>query len=120
MTGSTVNAVPASGSALHLPDYLVPLFGKFICFAIVALAWIADRGLDYPETFAATGIAIVFYTIGAELDRRQHREQVGEQVAARDPRACCVEACCGELRRLGGDARQVGEAFGRADAICGA
>jgi urea transport system permease protein len=31
------NALPAS-SALHLPDYLVPLFGKFLCYGLAALA----------------------------------------------------------------------------------
>ncbi|HEY0713533.1 MAG TPA: hypothetical protein VGF45_12720, partial [Polyangia bacterium] len=30
-------AVPAS-SPLHLPDHFVPLLGKFVCYAIVALA----------------------------------------------------------------------------------
>ncbi len=29
-----LNALPES-SALHFPDYLVPLFGKFLCFGIV-------------------------------------------------------------------------------------
>lgn len=33
-----LNRFPASDSAFHLPDYLVPLFGKFACYAIVALA----------------------------------------------------------------------------------
>lgn len=33
-----LNVVPSSDSALHLPDYLIPLFGKFACYAIVALA----------------------------------------------------------------------------------
>jgi len=32
-----LNALPET-SALHFPDYLVPLFGKFICFGIAALA----------------------------------------------------------------------------------
>jgi urea transport system permease protein len=32
-----LNAVPAT-SPLHLPDYLVPLLGKFLCFGIAALA----------------------------------------------------------------------------------
>jgi urea transport system permease protein len=32
-----LNALPDS-SPLHFPDYLVPLFGKFICFGIAALA----------------------------------------------------------------------------------
>jgi len=32
-----LNALPAT-SALHLPDYLVPLLGKFVCFGIAAMA----------------------------------------------------------------------------------
>jgi len=32
-----LNALPAS-SALHMPDHLIPLFGKFLCLAITALA----------------------------------------------------------------------------------
>lgn len=33
-----LNRFPASDSVFHLPDYLIPLFGKFACYAIVALA----------------------------------------------------------------------------------
>lgn len=33
-----LNRFPASDSIVHLPDYLIPLFGKFACYAIVALA----------------------------------------------------------------------------------
>jgi urea transport system permease protein len=32
------NAVPDARSAVHVPDYLIPLLGKFLCLAIVALA----------------------------------------------------------------------------------
>jgi urea transport system permease protein len=32
-----LNGLPAT-SALHVPDYLIPLLGKFLCFGIVALA----------------------------------------------------------------------------------
>ena len=32
-----LNRLPA-GSALHLPNYLVPLLGKYVCFALLALA----------------------------------------------------------------------------------
>ncbi|MBM3569044.1 MAG: urea ABC transporter permease subunit UrtC [Alphaproteobacteria bacterium] len=32
------NLLPAPGSALHLPDYMVPLLGKYACFAILALS----------------------------------------------------------------------------------
>ena len=33
-----LNALPAAGSAQQLPDYLVPLFGKNACYALLALA----------------------------------------------------------------------------------
>jgi len=33
-----LNLLPASGGLLHLPDYLVPLLGKYACFAILALS----------------------------------------------------------------------------------
>jgi urea transport system permease protein len=33
-----LNSVTPVDSALHVPDYLVALFGKFLCFAIVAVA----------------------------------------------------------------------------------
>jgi urea transport system permease protein len=33
-----LNAVPGRGSVLHVPDYLIPLLGKFLCFGIAALA----------------------------------------------------------------------------------
>ncbi len=33
-----LNWLPATESALHLPDYLIPLLGKFACYAMVALA----------------------------------------------------------------------------------
>ena len=33
-----LNALPARGSALYLPDYLVPLLGKYLCYALLALS----------------------------------------------------------------------------------
>ena len=33
-----LNRFPTSDSVFHLPDYLIPLFGKFACYALVALA----------------------------------------------------------------------------------
>ncbi len=39
-------------------------------FFVVLAAFVVDRSLDYPETPAAIGVAIAFYTIGAELSRR--------------------------------------------------
>lgn len=39
-------------------------------FFVISAAWVIDRTLDYPESPAAIGVAIVFYTIGAELHRK--------------------------------------------------
>ena len=33
-----LNALPAAGSALSLPDYRVPLLGKYACYALLALS----------------------------------------------------------------------------------
>src|SRR5258708_39531332 len=33
-----LNALPSAGSALQLPDYLVPLLGKYLCYALLALS----------------------------------------------------------------------------------
>ena len=33
-----LNMSVAPGSALHVPDYLIPLLGKFVCFMLVAIA----------------------------------------------------------------------------------
>jgi urea transport system permease protein len=33
-----LNILPAQGSFLHIPNYLVPLLGKYACYAILALA----------------------------------------------------------------------------------
>ena len=30
-----LNLAVAPGSALHIPDHMVPLFGKYLCYAIV-------------------------------------------------------------------------------------
>jgi urea transport system permease protein len=69
-----LNALPAR-SPLHLPDYLVPLFGKFLCFAIVALAmdlvwgYAGILSLGHGLFFALGGYAMGMYlmrSIGAE------------------------------------------------------
>ncbi|WP_457572170.1 urea ABC transporter permease subunit UrtC [Desulfovulcanus sp.] len=33
-----LNVVVPEGSVLHIPEYLIPLLGKFLCYALVALA----------------------------------------------------------------------------------
>jgi urea transport system permease protein len=70
-----LNALPADGSPLHLSDHLVPLFGKFICFAIVALAmdliwgYAGILSLGHGLFFALGGYAMGMYlmrSIGGE------------------------------------------------------
>jgi urea transport system permease protein len=61
-----LNALPAS-SALHVPDYLIPLFGKFLCYAIVALAmdliwgYAGILSLGHGLFFALGGYAMGMY-----------------------------------------------------------
>jgi urea transport system permease protein len=68
------HALP-QGSALHLPDYLVPLLGKFLCFALVAIAmdlvwgYTGILSLGHTVFFAAGGYAMGMYlmrSIGKE------------------------------------------------------
>ena len=33
-----LNALPANGSVFRLPDYLIPLFGKYACYALLAMS----------------------------------------------------------------------------------
>lgn len=69
-----LNALPAD-SPLHLPDFLIPLFGKFLCYAIVALAmdliwgYAGILSLGHGVFFALGGYAMGMYlmrSIGTE------------------------------------------------------
>ncbi len=69
-----LNALPAD-SSLHLPDYLIPLFGKFLCYAIVAVAmdliwgYTGILSLGHGVFFALGGYAMGMYlmrSIGTE------------------------------------------------------
>jgi urea transport system permease protein len=59
-------AVPET-SALHLPNYLVPLFGKFMCYVLVAIAmdllwgYTGILSLGQAVFFAAGGYAMGMY-----------------------------------------------------------
>src|ERR1700730_17340355 len=65
-----LNALPSS-SALQLPDYLVPLWGKYACFALLALAldlvwgYAGILSLGHGAFFALGG-----YAMGMHLMRR--------------------------------------------------
>ncbi len=74
------NQLPAE-SALHLPDYLIPLFGKFLCYAMVALAvdliwgYAGILSLGHGVFFALGG-----YTMGMYLMRAIGTEGVYRSV----------------------------------------
>ena len=61
------NAVIPTSSALHLPDYLIPLLGKFLCFGLSALAMDLIWGfagilsLGHGLFFALGGYAMGMY-----------------------------------------------------------
>jgi urea transport system permease protein len=61
-----LNGLPP-GSALRVPDYLIPLFGKFLCYALVALAmdliwgYAGILSLGHGLFFALGGYAMGMY-----------------------------------------------------------
>jgi urea transport system permease protein len=65
------NWLPNADSTLHLPDYLIPLFGKFACYAIVALAmdliwgYAGILSLGHGVFFALGGYAMGMYLMRA-------------------------------------------------------
>lgn len=62
-----LNGLVAPGSALHLPDHLVPLLGKYICFALLALSvdliwgFCGILSLGHGAFFALGGYAMGMY-----------------------------------------------------------
>jgi urea transport system permease protein len=62
-----MNGLAAPGSALHLPDHLVPLLGKYICFALLALSvdliwgFCGILSLGHGAFFALGGYAMGMY-----------------------------------------------------------
>jgi urea transport system permease protein len=72
-----LNVTAAEGSALHLPNYLIPLLGKFLCFALVAIAmdllwgYTGILSLGQAVFFAAGG-----YAMGMHLMRSIGKEGV--------------------------------------------
>jgi len=70
-----LNVLPAEDSALRVPDFLIALLGKFVCYAIVALAidliwgYTGILSLGHGVFFALGGYAIGMYlmrSIGIE------------------------------------------------------
>jgi len=62
-----LNAAPAADPALRLPDYLIPLFGKYACYAILALSldliwgYAGILSLGHGAFFALGGYAMGMY-----------------------------------------------------------
>ena len=62
-----LNALPATGTALWMPDYLIPLFGKYACYAILALSldliwgYAGILSLGHGAFFALGGYAMGMY-----------------------------------------------------------
>ena len=62
-----LNALPASGAVLRLPDYLIPLFGKYACYSILALSldliwgYAGILSLGQGAFFALGGYAMGMY-----------------------------------------------------------
>jgi urea transport system permease protein len=61
-----LNALP-EGAALRLPDYLIPLFGKYVCYALLALSldliwgYAGILSLGHGAFFALGGYAMGMY-----------------------------------------------------------
>jgi urea transport system permease protein len=76
-----MNGLARDGSAFHLPDYIIPLIGKYLCYAILALAldlvwgYCGVLSLGHGAFFALGG-----YTMGMYLMR-----QIGTRGVYRDP-----------------------------------
>lgn len=74
-------AVPAS-SVLHMPDYLVQLLGKFLCYAVLALALDMIWGLTgilslgHGLFFAMGGYAMGMYLMRAIAGEGQYRSEL--------------------------------------------
>jgi urea transport system permease protein len=72
-----LNTVVPETSALHLPSYLIPLIGKFVCFALVAIAM--DLLWGYTGILSL-GQAVFFamggYAMGMHLMRSIGKEGV--------------------------------------------
>jgi urea transport system permease protein len=62
-----LNLWTSTGSALHLPNYLVPLFGKYACYALLALSldlvwgYAGILSLGHGAFFALGGYAMGMY-----------------------------------------------------------
>ncbi len=76
------NLVAPAGSGLHIPDYLVSLFGKYLCFALLALAvdliwgFCGILSLGHGAFFGLGGYAMGMYLMRAIGDRGVYKNPV--------------------------------------------
>src|ERR1700691_3120464 len=76
-----LNAAVAETSASHLPDYIIPLIGKYLCYAILALAldlvwgYCGVLSLGHGAFFALGGYAMGMYLM----------QQIGTRGVYQDP-----------------------------------
>ena len=54
-----LNAGVREASPLHLPDYIIPLIGKYLCYAMLALALRTLERLIYPVGFYRTKARVI-------------------------------------------------------------
>jgi urea transport system permease protein len=77
-----LNALPAGGSPLQVPDYIIPLFGKFLCYAILALAldlvwgFTGILSLGHGLFFALGGYAMGMYLMRSIAGEGVYRSEL--------------------------------------------
>jgi urea transport system permease protein len=77
-----LNTQLAADSMLHVPDYMIPLLGKFLCFALVALAidliwgYTGILSLGQGVFFALGGYAMGMYLMRAMAGEGVYRSQL--------------------------------------------
>ncbi|MFO1429961.1 MAG: urea ABC transporter permease subunit UrtC [Candidatus Competibacteraceae bacterium] len=77
-----LNRLPAADSAWHIPDYLVTLLGKFLCYALVALAldliwgFAGILSLGHGVFFALGGYAMGMYLMRAMAGEGVYRSEL--------------------------------------------
>jgi urea transport system permease protein len=76
-----LNLLVPSGSPLHVPDYAVPLLGKYLCYALLALA--LDLVWGYCGILSLGHCA--FFALGAYAMGMYLMRQIGTRGVYRDP-----------------------------------
>src|SRR5690554_6830583 len=70
-----LNQAAEAGSALHIPDYLIPLLGKYLCYALLAVSmdliwgYAGILSLGHGAFFALGGYAMGMYLMRQIGDR---------------------------------------------------